>query len=315
MFNAPVEHRLALPPGTLRLNCVPLVNLFTQHIEPLTVNHTQMEYRLVADQELHRHYEIYQLKQLYSVRADGSLRNIVPYFDTDELAGTQRPDYFYMGRRERSEATDVPGGEYFVSFLDEQLNMTTLKDEVIGGVALCTNRRLPEQFRIDTELQFEGGGPKVRIRTLNKASSHHMPAQIGRRPWQLVSQLALNRLSLAEGPAARNALKQILGLHVGPRRVMGLRQIAAIQELSCKNVMRHRHFKGNRGFVRATHVHVKLDRYEFKGGSPVLFWTVLRHFFALYTTVNQLVECSFATEDLHGGDSEWEPIGGRQWTV
>jgi type VI secretion system protein ImpG len=315
LLRAPVEQREVLPTAALRLNCVPLANLFVQHIEPLSVDHTEMEYRLVADQEQHRHYEIYALEELYSIRADGSLRTIAPYFSTEELQDTMRPDYFYLGRRERSEATDVPGGEYYVSFLDEQLDLTILKDEVIGGTALCTNRRLPEQLRVGTELLFEGGGPKVSIATLSKATPHHMPAQIGQRPWQLVSQLALSRLSLAEGPSARNALKQILGLHVGPRRILGLRQIDGIQELACRTLMRFRHFEGRRAFVRTTQVHVKLDRHAFPSASPVLFWTVLRHFFALYATVNQLVECGFTTGDLEADDSEWQPLGGSQWIV
>jgi type VI secretion system protein ImpG len=317
LLREPVERREEFPVAALQLNCVPLVNLFVQHIEPMSIDHTEIEYRLVADLEQHRHHEIYALEKLYSIRGDGSMRNIAPYFAADELSGSMRPDYFYLGRRERSEATDVPGGEYFVSFLDEELNLTQLEDEIIGGTAQCTNRRLPEQIRVGTELQFEGPSLKMRVNTLSRPTAHHMPAQIGQRPWQLVSQLALNRLSLAEGPAARNALKQILSLHVGPQRVLGLRQIAGILDLSCKQIMRHRDFQGRRGFVRTTQVHVKLDRYEFVGASPVLFWTVLRHFFSLYATVNQLVECTFETddEDIQGRDSGWEPMGGAKWVI
>lgn len=315
LLHTPLEQREVFAPEAMQLNCMPLVNLFVRHIEPMAVDHTEMEYRLVADLEQHRHYEIYALEKLYSIRADGSLRNIAPYFSTEELNGAERPDYFYLGRRERSEGTDVPGGEYFVSFLDEKLDLTVLRDEVIGGTAQCTNRRLAEQIRIGTGLQFEGADPGVLVTTIGKPTPHHMPPQIGQRPWQLVSQLALNRLSLAEGPSARNALKQLLGLHVGPQRVLGMRQIAGILELRCKTLMRHRAFDGRRGFVRTTQVHVRLDRHEFVGASPVLFWTVLRHFFALYANVNQLVECSFETLDIKGGDGDWPAMGGARWII
>lgn len=306
---------VAFPAVTLRLNCVPLVNLFTQQIEPMKVAHTEVEYRLVADLERHRQHEIHTMQKLYAIRADGSLRTIAPYFAADQVTGGERPDYFYLGRREHSEATAVPGGEYFVSFLDEKLDLTALTDEVVAGVALCTNRRLAEQLRVGTGLHFEGAGLPVLVHTIGEPTPHHMPVQIGQRPWRLVSQLALNRLSLAEGPAALGALQQILALHTGPQASVGQRQIAGIAQLSCRQLMRHRRHSHGSGFLRTSQVHLKLDRQAFPGASPVLFWCVLRHFFALYVAVNQLAECSFETQDGAGSDSAWPPLEGNQWLV
>jgi type VI secretion system protein ImpG len=305
----------SFPACALQLNCVPLVNLFRQPIEPITVDHTEVEYRLVADLERHRHHEIYTLEKLHAIRADGSLRTIAPYFAAEEMNGGARPDYFYLPRRESSEATAVPGGEYFVSFLDEKLDLTTLADDVIGGMALCTNRRLAEGLRTGSALEFEGAGLPVSVQTISHPTPYHLPVQIGQRPWQLVSQLALNRLSLAGGPDALGALRQVLALHTGPHRAIGLRQIAGITRLHCRQLMRYRQHGHGRGFLRTTRVHLRLDRNAFPGASPVLFWRVLRHFFSLYVAVNQLAECSFETQDGEGSDGAWPPLEGSQWIV
>jgi type VI secretion system protein ImpG len=291
---------------------MPLANLFAHPLEPVKLDHGACEYRLVSDHERHRHHEIHSLEKLYSVRANGSLRQIEPYFGFDELDGAASPEYFYTGRRVRSEATGVAGGEYFVSFLDRRLDPASLEDETIGGTALCTNRRLPEQLATGTALRIEGAGPDVGLATIGHASPHTMPAQIGERPWALVSQLSLNRLSLSEGQGALRALKEILHLHAGQDRSMALRQIEGIGELSCRTVMRYHKRPGWRGFVRTLRVDVRLDRHAFTDASPVLFWQVLRHFFALYAAVNTLVETGFSTNDCSGSDEGWPPLDGAQ---
>lgn len=311
-LSIPFEGEQALPASTLRLNCMPLVNLFSRPIEPVAIDHFEYEYRLMADLEQHQHTEICALERLYSVRADGATRVIQPYFGLDEVHGKQAPDYFYLARRERSEATNVAGAELYVSFLDRQLDLTTLTDEVIGGSALCSNRRLPEQLCSGSALQFEGAGPKVLLATLGKASAHSMPPQVGQRPWALASHLALNRLSLASGPRALAALKHMLRLHAGSERALALRQIDGIEQITCRTVMR-RHVQDDwRGFVRALHVELKLDRHSFVDASPVLFWRVLRHFFALYVSVNNLVETSFYTNDCRASDADLPLLTGNQ---
>ena len=123
------------------------------------------------------------------------------------------------------------------------------------------------------------------------------------------------RVHLADGSEEAYD-KLVLATGSTPRRLsIPGSDLAGILELRCKTLMRHRAFDGRRGFVRTTQVHVRLDRHEFVGASPVLFWTVLRHFFALYANVNQLVECSFETLDIKGGDGDWPAMGGARWII
>ncbi|GAA5787319.1 hypothetical protein GCM10007860_30370 [Chitiniphilus shinanonensis] len=312
LFDLPPNKALTFMPGVLKLNCVPLVNLFSQRIEPLPLDQTHYEYRLRADIQHHRNVEIYAIEELVSIRPNASPRPLAPYFAMDEAQKLAQQDYFYVTRREASQLAQVAGTETFVSLLDTQFDPDQPTDEVIGGRALCTNRRLPEQLRVGDAMQLEGAGPVQTIRVVSKPTAHQTPQLIGDRPWALASQLALNHLSLADGPLALTALKDMLSLHVGPMSVNGLKQIDGIKEIHCRPVVRHIGREGWRGFAQGVHIRLELDRSNFEEASAVLFAEVLRRFLALYASVNTLVELSLDVHDVKGTLKSWPPLIGAQ---
>jgi type VI secretion system protein ImpG len=310
LLDAPMDKEIQFTQQALRLNCVPLVNLFAQRIDPLALDHTQYEYRLEGDIENHRCCEIHTLQQLESIRPDGSVRRIAPYFAADQLEQLEHQDYFYIARREPSQRAGVAGTELYVSFLDERFDLAQLPDEVVGGKALCTNRRLPERLMAGHPLQLEGPGPVREMHVLTKPTPHQTPAQVGTRPWQLVSQLALNHLSLSDRPQALAALKEILLLHAGPDKKRALRQVDGIQSMACRPLVRQIGEDGWRGFTRGIEVTLEMDRNHFNDASPVLFCSVLRRFMAQYTTVNSFVQVRLQTHDINEGKQQWLPQSG-----
>lgn len=310
LLDAPVDKELRLTPQVLRVNCVPLVNIFSQRLDPIALDHTEFEYRLQGDLANHRYCEIYAIEKLESVRPDGSPRPITPYFAMDNFQRMQEQDYFYVVRRDRSQADNVAGSELFVSFLDTQFDLALPADEVIGGRALCTNRQLPEKLMAGAVMYLEGPGPVTKIMAVTKPTPHQTPNQIGTRPWALVSQLALNHLSLADGPHALAALRDMLRLHVGANKSSGLKQIDAVTSLHCKPVMRLIEKDGWRGFAKGMHIQLEMDRNAFTDSSPVLFCSVLEHFFTSYASVNTVVEVSLKTQDIHKDHVQWQSLAG-----
>ena len=69
---------------------------------------------------------------------------------------------------------------------------------------------------------------------------------------------------------------------------------------------------GQRGFAHGLHVRLTLDRTAFESGGVVLFASVLRHFLALYATVNAVVEVSLDTLDSKQTVKQWAPLTGSQ---
>ena len=312
LLDVPPDPSLRLTPAVLSTNCVPLVNLYSQRIDPLNLDHTRFEYRLTGDIGQHANCEIYRIERLQAVRAGAAPRTVVPYFSMDDFQHVESQDYFYITRREASHRPRIGGTELFVSFLDAQFQLTDPADDVIGGSALCTNRRMPERLRVGDTLQIEGAAPVSEIRVLGKPTAHQTPAMIGARPWMLVSQLALNHLSLSNEPHAMSALKDILRQHVGPSSRLGHRAIDGIQGIQTRPLMRWQTVNGRRGYVQGMEIDVTLDHTRFEESSAVLFCAVLRHFFALYAAVNTVVQVRLRMPDVKGVLKEWPPLAGNQ---
>jgi type VI secretion system protein ImpG len=311
-FNTPVAQERQATPQSLKLNCVAMINLYVQRIDPLAMDHTQYEYRLRADVQGHQHCEIYSLQELTSIKADGTLRELRPHFEMESSASLQSQDYFYVLRREENQLGQVAGTEVYISFLDTTMQATAPPQEVIGGRALCTNRLLPERMSSGQRLALEGPGPVKYLELVSKPSPHDTPALVGKRPWAMVSQLSLNHFSLADGPQALAVLKGMLRGHVGPSQVVGIKQIDGIRHVHCQPVLRPLVREGMRAMVNAMHVQLTLDRTQFDSASVVLFASVLRHFLAMYATVNAVVEVSLATTDSKEVVKHWAPMAGTQ---
>lgn len=312
LFDTPVDKALPLSSTVLRLNCVPLANIFSQRLDPIGHDHTEYEYRLQGDLINHRHCEVYRIEELKAIRPGASPRPILPYFALDRFMELKEQTYFYVARRARTQAPGVAGTELYLSLLDARLDMAQPTDEVVAGRALCTNRSLPERLMAGVPLYLEGPGPVNGIVAVTRPTAHHTPDQIGTRPWALVSQLALNHLSLTEGKAALAAFKDILRLHVGGKRSSGLKQVDGIRSLASRPAMRPAEHAGWRGFVRCTQVRIKLDRRCFGDSNPVLFGSVLRHFLALYANINHLAELIVNIDDNEEEAIQWQPEPGAR---
>ena len=310
MLDVPPNPALRLTPAMLATNCVPLVNLFQQRIDPLNLDHARFEYRLTGDASQHDNCEIYRINRLDAVRAGEKPRVVVPYFTMDDFQHVEGQDYFYIARREASQRPRTGGTELYVSFLDAKFTLTDPAEDVIAGSALCTNRRMPERLRVGDRLQIEGAAPIVDMRVLGKPTAHQTPPMTGERPWLLVSQLALNHLSLASGPHALAALKDILRQHVGPSSTLGHRAIDGILAIKSRPLVRWQGRPG--GYAQGFEIDLTLDHSRFEETSAVLFCAVLRQFFALYAAVNTVVQVRLFMPNIKGVLKEWPPLTGNQ---
>jgi type VI secretion system protein ImpG len=312
LLDTPPEASLRLTPNALALNCLPLVNLYRQSIDPLHLDHTRYEYRLTGDIAQHRNCEIYRIEHLQAIRPDAAARPISPYFAMDQFQRIENQDYFYFTRREESQLARTGGTEVYIAFLDANFRLTDPADEVIVGSALCTNRRTPERLRVGEPLKVEGAASNGQMRVVLRPTAHQSPPLTGSRPWALASQLSLNHLSLACGAQALAALKDLLRLHVGPSSTLGHRVIDGLREIHCRPLVHWRNENGRRAYVQGLDISVTLDHTHFEESSPILFAEVLRRFFALYAAVNTVVQVSLRLNNVNTVVKQWPPISGAQ---
>ena len=302
-----------VPEGALRLNCVPLVNLYSQPFEPVRLDYRQHEYRLIGDQTAHPWCEIHSLEEVRAVSAEGGPRPVAPYFAMEAYGKLERRDYFYATRRALSQSKRVPGTELYLSLLDVNLDLAQPARETIGGRALCTNRRLPEQLRAGDGLYLEGPGPVNSAYLLAKPTPHRTPRLLGSNPWSLVSQLSLNHLSLTR--EGLDALKSMLRLHVLHGGHRAWKQIDSLIALTSEPLVRHVGADHWRGFCRGVGLRAVIDEDRFEGGSVLLFGEVLRRFFALYVHLNSFTQLTLESQQRKEEIRTWPPLVGARFSL
>lgn len=312
LLDSPTNPKQQIGRDTLRLNCVPLINLYSQRLEPLRLDQRHYEYRLVGDSARHRFCEIHTLLELSALQADGSERELAPYFAAARYDQLVNHEYFFLPRRALSQLPSVPGTELYVSFLDLKLALDMPPGDAIVGRALCTNRRLAEHLGPADHLELEGAGPVDRVHLLGKPSPHRPPRVLGSEPWSLLAQLAPNYLSLSEHIDSLGALKRMLSLHCDTDIPVNTREIDGLQSLSCAPSVKHLR-AGNgacRGLARGLQIRLTVNDGAFDVGSPLLFGEVLHRFLALNVAVNSFTSLSLAGSKTEGVRKQWPPMVG-----
>lgn len=310
LFDDPVGAHAKLDRNALRLNCFPVVNLFEQSIEPIRLTGRKYEYPLEADRLNIANFEIYQILSLQSIVNGEAPQPIAPCYELSNFNAEEEAEYFYTHRRELSETERIPGTRSYISLLDLNMDVCEVPAEAIGGMALCTNRRLPEKLQARAMLSLEGAGPVSGARLIGKMSEYSVPQLAGNAPWQLVSQLSLNFLSIAGGDQGLEAFKSILRVYTDARNLLVWKQINSLKSISARRVARLVRDSESAGVGQGLQIRLKINETDFKGISPVLFASVCRYFFALYASLGTFVELVLESNKDRGDWKIWPPMAG-----
>ncbi|KPN91138.1 type VI secretion system baseplate subunit TssF [Pseudomonas nunensis] len=306
VFDRPPSNRMHLQASDIALGCAPVINLFPRTSEPLRPDGTRSEYRLVADSHRENSVEIHSIRAVRATTRQGVQR--VPAYYGSQHGGGDKQCYWHA-RRVSGMTPNRLGTDLLMSLVDTRLDPLSDRIEYsLTAELLCTNRHLAQSLPAGTPLGFERPGPVAWARLRNPPSPQSLPRLDGESRWRLVSQLTLNHLSLAEGPQALDALKEILQLHNLRDEASALRQIEGLLSLSCERVIGHVGEDAWRGWRNGLEVQLQLDSQHFVGSSAVLFSAVLAQFFSLYATANRFVRTVLVQSDKEV--KTWQPQAG-----
>lgn len=299
---------LRLDVGCVRLNCVPMVNLFRQVSEPVRLDHLKTEYRLVADSRWERSTEIHSIVKVSATAArDDETRVFHPYFSATHAIRPGETPAFWIARRRRSERADLPGSDLLLSFKDLAFNPTQPATQVVFAHLLCTNRGLAAQMPPGTRLEIEEDTPVRAITCLTRPSQQLDPPTGGDTLWRLVSHLSLNHLSLSSGPDGLAALKEILRLYGGPDTLVWERQLAGLVEMEVRRAVQRVGDDAWRGFCRGEEITLTVDETLLDLGSAYALGTVLSRFLGLYAAVNSFTRLVMTSQQRKGVRLSWRP--------
>jgi type VI secretion system protein ImpG len=300
-------------PRTFRLGCTPVVNLFKQTSEPILLTQRRSEYVIVPDARRRLTTEVFTVDEVVGI-TPGSPDPVrfEPFHvhgRTDERrAGGGR--YWYASRRFSGWRTDS-GTDVFLSLVDRSGRTIDPELDVATARLTCFNGDLPSRLPFGEEsgdFELEGGGPVKRIVALVKPTAVVQPPLGQPLLWRLVSQLALNYMSLVDsGP---ETLQEILRLHNVAGSPASELQIRGIRAIRSGPTFARVASENGLAFARGRRVEIDFDEEDFAGGGVYLFASVIEHFLAMNASLNSFSALTARTRQRKQPLRQWAPRSG-----
>lgn len=282
----------------LRLHCVPVVNRFKCHAEPIRITHASAEYPVLPDARRAFAYEVYSIDRVYRVRHSPrgeQVQEFMPFFGLhhEVHAGDDpqaQPGCYWHARRDESMSERAPGYETEIMLVDTDFDPAVAQTDTLSLDVTATNRELPHQISIGQpggDLFMEGSLASE-IALLRKPTRPQHFERGNGALWRLVSHLSLNHLTL--GRAGLDGLKELLRLYDLPRSSSGKRIVDGLIALDQQPAIAWLPGEPFATFVRGVDMRLQVDREAFVGSGLHLFAQVMERFFGLYVQVNSFAQ-------------------------
>jgi type VI secretion system protein ImpG len=281
--------------GTLSVNnvllgCTPVVNLFSQHGEPIRLSHTTESYPVLADGRRAYAYDVYSIDSVQLVRQTPQGESVVDFHPFYSLRHGQTPEkngHYWVMRRNDVIATNSPGFETAISVVDIDFDPAASETDTISLELTCTNRDLPALLTYGMaggDLFLPGGSNVREIAFLRKPTPAYRFQRGRGAHWRLISHLSLNHLSLSGG--GLEAFREMLTLYDLPRSPISQRQISGIEAISHKPATAWMAGNPFPCLVRGVEVGLTIDEEAFVGSGIHAFAHIVERFLGLYVHAN-----------------------------
>jgi type VI secretion system protein ImpG len=299
------------------LGCAPMVNLFNQRCEPISMDNTAIEYRVLPDARRSGVMEIWGVTGVREIRSDSTTRPWRPFYRLSTSAPQSGADGggYYTDVR-RAASASVGGTDTFLAPYDPNFDPAAKSDSVLSVDALCLNRDLP------SELPFGGGHPRLtplspnagiaQISCITPPTPTLRPEFRARGAWRLISHLSLGHLSVTGGAEGAAALKEVLRLY--DLRDTSETRAAIEALLSVSAAPGTARVPGSRlgSFCRGLDVELEFEPRAFQGAGLYLLSSVLERFLALHATVNSFVRTTIRLRGRTDPEARFPPRAGAR---
>jgi len=297
------------------LGCVPMVNLFNQRCEPISMDNTAIEYRVLPDARRSAGMEVWGITAVRESRSDSTSRTWRPFYRLATNAPSTSADgggYYTDVRRPASAA--VGGTDTYLAPYDPNFDPAQKSDSVLSVDALCLNRDLP------AELPFGGGHPRLtplkpiagiaQMACITPPTPTLRPEFRSRGAWRLISHISLGHLSVTGGAEGAVAMKEVLRLY--DLRDTAETRAAIEALLSISSAPGTARVPNSRlgAFCRGLDVTLEFEPRAFQGAGLYLLSSVLERFLALHATVNSFVRTTIRLRGRTDPEARFPPRAG-----
>jgi type VI secretion system protein ImpG len=287
--------------ANLRVNCVPVVNLFGLEAVPIDVTNTKTEYRVLPAGEPAAHYCVFSIDQVSGwARSLGERRRYTAFEDFLHAIDDQRQSHAFYRTRLKPSMTRA-GIDTFVSLVDETQSPIAREAEIVSMALTCTNAALAETVPIGGIRRATASSPTfARFRNIAQVSPQALPPLDVQLLWRVIANLSIAPGSLLDIGAIRSVVGSLdfAAVHdVRARRRLELR-LESLKAVKSRATDLALH--GGR-LYRGMEIELDLDETRLGGtGEAFLLGSVLDAFFAEASNVNR-----FHRFAVRATDSNW----------
>jgi type VI secretion system protein ImpG len=307
--------------STFRLACTPIVNLFEQVAEPITLNHQRHEYRVVPHVAHPLGMEVYSIDSVTSTDPAAHVTTTYqPFYSFRHGQGADERRAFWYAARRPSTTDGDWGSDMFLSLVNLDFDPCLPAESMLLVKTTCTNRDVPTIFRgvgQPVSFELEGAAPLAGIQCLHGPTMPLRPPLARGTYWRLISHLSLNHLSLSDGPAGCQALQEILRLYDftpsagrAEMPIVAQRLIDGISDLKASRVVGRVEGGVASGFCRGLEITLEFDEPKYVGAGVYLFASVLERFLGQYVSINSFSQLVAKIKQREGVLKRWPPRAG-----
>jgi type VI secretion system protein ImpG len=294
----------------LKLNCVPIVNLFDRPTEQVSVTQRLPEYYITPDSNRRKSKEIYSVNDVIGVGENKQTQYTYTPVTSYQILNTSDENYdfsrFYSTVY-RSVIGDV--SETSIRVFGSSMEDETFPRETLSLKATMSNGFLPSKY-----LPVNSITQPVNFPVGLKVSNISVPSEVLPNPerknylWSLISHLNMSYSTLAE----IQTLKTVLSLynwsavHSNPNQKKIDEGLVKIHPPKSKNLFR------KRSLVRGIEFKIDIDSRKFENGEGDihLFGQVLNCFLSQYVTINSFVILTLTDIETRK-EYQWHPDQGK----
>ena len=315
--NIELEHNITAQ--TFSLGCTPVINLFKHRADPIKLDHTQQDYKIIPDARRPLGYEVYSVDRVSASTSAGQQEEFHPIYGLSHEHQESNSHSFWFTSRQSAKlcaSERDEGSHVFISFIDLNFNPNLPEDRTVNIESTCSNRDFPNKlpFAVDKSgLQCVNKSPPCsNITFLIQPGVSIRPPLRNHARWRLISHLNLNHLSITGGDDAAKALKEILRLYDFKNSASTRALIESIEDVNAKPISAPLFIDGRNTLCRGFEVTVVLDDIKLAGSSTYLFATVLEHFFSLYCSINSFTRVLIKLKNKEGYLKKCPPRSGEK---
>ncbi len=301
-----------------RLFCTPVVNLFSTRCDPIRLDPSRFEHRIVPDARRESSLEIYSVDQVTITDRSGDIQPFRPFFSLGKRQiGRDLTRRFWRARREESPYLGG-GDDVHLSLFDESGSPVGDRELVASIDATCTNRNLAER------LPFGDGRPEMKItgqravKSCRCLSAPTRPLRSRRGPgalWRLVSHLNLNFLSMADDGASLDALKEMLALYESADTAASRAVIERLTDVRLEPGVARAPVPGRIAFTSGIDATLEFDDRRLSGSGAFLLGSVLASVLAGLSAINAFTRVKLTLKGEKGVWRQWSPKSGTRGLI